>query len=316
MEAEISKEEVRNKLGEIIQNGFSQPIIYLKKSPSVDSIKQTIADNNNILLHNTPIAASNAINGELMKQLFQANENGDRPELIDAARYGSWTLNMNQIKIAIEEFSNYIIQNTLIAFCSMMDYTGPIFRSIIDYLPIKQYVSDALNDGDITHFLQQYMYDCGKNSFGCLFDLDRTKEETYVADAARVKQYHTLMSTQLNQVIYTKICKACDKAITETLLGSRVSPNKTYIIDKGCKYYSLKETGIETAHEIYYKLNVDFVHLADKLMGMVVVPMCTNLFESDLFTSFFYIYQMGIGQDQSMDVPFPSSGKFIEEYDE
>ncbi len=280
---EVSNE---NNILSNVRESFKQPILYLKQVPNADKINDIIKENANILLHNAPIEASTHINDSLFNKMIRNEDEG----LIDAITSQNNSLNYNQCYIAVREFCNYIIQNTIISFCTMLDFTGNMYKSIIDYLPIKTYVAESLNNGDIYTIIDNFIFNNKQNSFDKLMNC--TDDESFKYISERISSYNIIIISQMNQIIYTRLCEACNKALIEVLLGTRVSPNKSYVVDKACEYFNIKNNGIQTVHEVYYRLNTDLVNKIDRLMEIVVCPMNYNTFNLKMFSNLFYIFRI------------------------
>lgn len=279
------------KIMDAMMNNFTQPILYLQKAPNADIINEIIK--NQQMLHTAPLEASKCINTFLAKKFIE--EGKETPDLLSDVST-VYNLDYNQTQIALDEFIMYSIHNTIIGFCTMLDYTGPIFKSIIDYIPIKKYVSDDLlgDTTSIKRILNNFIFSRGKSSFSYIFNTINPISEVDISNTYNLGE---LFANQLSQALYTKICGACDRAITEVLLGTRTSPNKQYIYDSCCKYFGIKDKGISTVHEAYYKLNTTLVNMIDKLMAVVVTPMCKRIFMGDTFLNMYYVFDMfGFGR--------------------
>ena len=268
-------------------NSLTQPILYLEKIPIADKITDIVKKNANCLLHTSPILSSIAMNANVVDRL-------DCEEFVNNAGPMGMDLNLVNMRIITEQITNYVVQNTTIAFCNMLDYTGKYFRTLIDYLPLKAYVSNALLEREtpssIYTFFSNIIRRFDHYTFDKAFDI---ANDNYDHDAGVLYTYYQECTSQLCSLIYTKLCEACDKAITEVLLGTRVSPNLKYVVEAGCTYFGIKNVSIiDAKNEVYFRLNTTLVNMIDKFMQVTVVPMSTAVCEQYLYQSFYYCYAM------------------------
>ncbi len=289
----VSNEETKKTslIHEISRNGMIQPILYIERvdgkenEPKVANILKK-----NDMLHTAPMNASHEINGNLAEAVTYEPKHNEMFMFENI-----WKLERNQAEIYTQEATNYIIQHTFISFCAMLDNTGKNFRDIIDYLPIKRYVLEELNKSsrgslsDINDLLYDFIADTSNNSFVAVYNSVDTIDNIDVANS-KLQAYCYAASSQLAQLIYSKICAGCDKALTEYLLGVCNTPNIEFIIKAAYRYFNIKETEINARYEVYYRLNAALVHMIDILMKNFVTRMCDEFFIVNFFSSFNYIY--------------------------
>lgn len=284
------KEMTTDKFVESVEkdiNQMVQPILYMRKAPADNSIINNIKNGEANMLHTAPITSSARIN--LNNVVARATED---KKFIDQIGPSSSRLSFNQESIAIEEFINYTIQNTIIGFCAMIDNTGDKFRNMVNNTRIKQLVYEELVSKDsysIRDFIINFIYNRHNNSFRNTFSINNTAplEETFDA----LIEHNNIIISQLDQLIFTKLCIGCDKSISEILLGLRVSPNLKYIVDAGIEYFKLDTKSIpDIKYEVYYRLNTTLVSMLNKFMVVVVHPMVDNLIRNISYFSYYYIF--------------------------
>ncbi len=282
-----------NLFKEISDHGMVQPILYIRRVDGKEGMpKAAKLVSENDMLHTAPVNATHGINVSIADAV-RSNENVYKSFMFD----NLWKLANNQSQLYAEEVTNYVVQNTFISFCAMLDNTGRNFREIIDYLPIKRYVLEELNKNssfgpghtsDIFEIIYAFVSDYSKNSFVELFNSKTTNDDEIQKENAKLQAYCVSSSAQLSQMIYSKICSGCDRALTEYLLDD--TPNIEYIVKAAFRYFNIKETEINARHEAYYRLNVTLVKMIDSLMKNCVCPMSDNFFTLNFFASFNYIF--------------------------
>ena len=295
---EVTTNTVETKeslISNISKHGMVQPILYIRRVDGKDGepkVAKILKDND--MLHTAPMNATHDINGciaeavtydERSKEMFMFNN--------------LWALSNNQNLIYAQEVTNYIVQNTFISFCALLDNTGRNFRDIVDYLPIKRYVLEELNKptsfgpgntSDIFELLYRFVSDSSDNSFVGVYNDANIKDNDINAANNKLQAYCTATASQLSQMINSKLCAGCDKALTEYLLGVSNTPNIEFIVKAAYRYFNIKETEINARYEAYYRLNTTLVHMIDTLMKNSVVHMCDEFFMYNFFASFNYIY--------------------------
>ena len=126
---------IRNDIGQMIQ-----PILYMRKVPE-DSVIKTKEDLQ--MLHTSPIIGTAEV--MLNTVTSRLSEDGFKESLgSNACR----SLGFNQIDITVNEFTNYIIQNVMISFCSMLDNAGETFKAMVLNTRIKSIVNEELNSSN------------------------------------------------------------------------------------------------------------------------------------------------------------------------
>ena len=278
---------IRNDIGQMIQ-----PILYMRKVPE-DSVIKTKEDLQ--MLHTSPIIGTAEV--MLNTVTSRLSEDGFKESLgSNACR----SLGFNQIDITVNEFTNYIIQNVMISFCSMLDNAGETFKAMVLNTRIKSIVNEELNSSNemssISLLLNRFLSRTGENSYANTFDPSNENikcEKDMQIAFNNLIEYNSHIANQLNQLIYYKLCKACDKAISEILLGTRVSPNCKYIVDAGMKYFNLSYKDYnQNKYEVYYRLNTTLVDMLDKFMCAVVVPMNDLVVNKMAYITYSYMYEI------------------------
>lgn len=276
---------IRDDIGHMIQ-----PILYMRKVPD-DSVIKTKEDLQ--MLHTSPIIGTAEI--MLNTVTSRLSEDGFKESLGTSAS----SLGFNQTVITVNEFTNYIIQNVMISFCAMLDNAGETFKAMVLNTRIKAIVNEELNSDEMTSIntlVYRFLSRTGENSYANTFDPsnDSIKSEKDMQIAFdNLIQYNSYIANQLNQLIYYKLCKACDKAISEILLGTRVSPNCKYIVDAGMKYFNLSYKDYnQNKYEVYYRLNTTLVDMLDKFMCAVVVPMNDLVVHKMSYITYSYMYEI------------------------
>ena len=240
-------------------------------------------------------------NTDVLKSL---STNDTFSNLVYNGRYG---YDFNQRKITSEEFTNYIVQTIMTGFCSMIDYTGKIFNSMMSYIRVKNYVYDELTKSqamcdiksDIAMFMDRVMSDgCPDDNYKTLVNLNKDIDFNDKDLLVRIHDHYMLYGFQLKQLIFSKICRGCDKALSDVLLGIKISPNKGYLIENGCKYYNIKHNGPDVNYQIYYYLNAELTNMNNRLMEAVVAPAIDKIFDTYLFNSLYFIYYGGTPMDK------------------
>lgn len=270
------------KTNEDFYNAFKdqtkvQPILFIQNpSDTASNILKT-----SYMLSTAPLVASQDLNISTLKKIITDHEYANN------IKSASWSLDQNQKNITKDEVTNYIIQSLIVSFCNMLDSTGNLFGSLIEYMPIKNYVVTELNDKNspdsIYQFISTYIY--------CQYQQDFGYSRCNTEKIDQVLQFNNLIVDQLCQLIYTKFCKAIDKAITEVLFGIRLTPNIDTIIEIGCKYFNISGKSTNIRNEIYIRLNAVFVHMLDMLMSKVYLPLINHLFNDVLVGSAYYLYE-------------------------
>ena len=286
---ELSNDDLIDLVGNDICSHI-QPVLYMKKAIPDNSILKK--DNAPEMLHVSPIKSSALLTMENVTRRLFCNE---YTESFGTAAYA---LGNNQLNITVEEFTNYIVQNTLISFCAMIDNTGELFRAMVLNTRIKGIVQEELLDEEnyvssIKGFISRFLTRQGDCSFISTFDTtkDGFKPEDIDKDFNGLQNFNDNIVSQLDQLIYFKLCRACDRAISEILLGTRISPNQKYIVDAGIKYFGLKmDTSIDYRYEVYYRLNLELVNMLNKFMSAVIVPMSDLVVNRMAYLTYYYIY--------------------------
>ena len=299
---------IADKFVDMVQkdiNEMIQPVLFLKKAPVEGSVLHEIKSGEKEMLHTSPIAASatlmvNNIVSRCLKDEEFKNNIGPSSSCLSTIQKG----------IAVEEFTNYVIQNTNISFCAMIDNTGDLFRKMICNTRIKQIVYEDLIDNNsglnysynIRGFISDFIHRRDANSFQKVFNVNTdngTNEEIRKTFAA-LADHNEIIISQFCQLIFTKLCISCDKAISEILLGTRVSPNLKYMIDAGIEYFKLNTKAIpDIKYEVYYRLNTTLTYMLNRFMIAVVNPMVRNLIEYISYLSYYYFF--GIISDEYYD---------------
>lgn len=318
MEYEISNEDVQkyneaddeknitdmnDKLCNCIRNDICQmiqPILYMRKVPD-DSVIKTKEDLQ--MLHTSPIIGTAEV--MLNSVTSRLSEDGFKESLGSSA---CSSLGFNQIDITVNELTNYIIQNIMISFCSMLDNAGETFKAMVLNTRIKAIVNEELNSDEmpsISTLLYRFLSRTGENSYTNTFDPSNNNikcEKDMQIAFNNLMEYNSHVANQLNQLIYYKLCKACDKAISEILLGTRVSPNCKYIVDAGMKYFNLSYKDYnQNKYEVYYRLNTTLVDMIDKFMCAVVVHMNDIVVNKMAYITYSYMYEI-ISRENFKDI--------------
>ena len=291
------KEEIMNQINEVFNSTYTQPVLYLKKAPACDDIKKVVENNDNRLLHNSPLLSNGSLNSAYINICTGDNTNNNPiPSILESRE--TYNLSYKQIDLTAYNIELYVANNVIMSFCGMLDMTGIYFRKMIDYTPIRTYVQQELYDDnrEILRFFKKIFYHSSSISYKELFSVynDIKTEEEFYESCNKVKAMNLIYSSQLSQIIYRKLCAACDKAIQEILLGTRVSPNKHFMTECGMKYYGIKGDYHDPmiSQQVYYRLNVDLVNMIDRFMSAVVVPMDTDLFEIGIYASLYYVFEL------------------------
>lgn len=291
---EFNREEARDQIAKVFNGTFIQPVLYLKKAPSADDIKNIVDKADGHLLHNSPLLSNGSINSAYVN--IMTDEKSNNPICDILVSDISFQLSAAQIDLTSKNIELYIVNNVLMSFCGMLDMTGHLFRKMIDYTAIKTYLQQELSDDEILSFIRRILYSSNSYSFRKLFNVnnDITSAEDFYNAADKLRAMNLINSSQLSQILYRKLCAACDKAIQEILLGTRVSPNKHIVTENGMKYYGIKGDyhDVMISQQVYYRLNVDLVNMIDRFMSIVVVPMNNDLFETGIYASLYYVFDL------------------------
>ena len=295
---ELNPEEFKDRLYESINNDLEemvQPVLLMKKALPEESI---IKDGNLEMLHTSPIISSSLL---MLNNVTKRLSDTEFTEGLGSS--GASTLSYNQMEIATNEFTNYLIQNTLISFCNMLDNTGENFKSMVMNTRIKTMIAEELNREEydvasIRGLVLRYVNRTCNNSYVSAFSNNDKFLSENNQDIATVfnnlMEFNSQYASQLEQVIFFKLCRACDRAISEVLLGTRVSPNMKYVVDAGVKYFALNnfKNPVDARYEVYYRLNNTLVNMINKFMMAVVVPMCSLVINKLSYLSYYYIYEV------------------------
>lgn len=282
VEEEKGSSEVTNDIIDASQDrAMIQPLLFLQgDGKETDDLIKYIE--NNKLLHSAPAEASSYINAQFTKRIVNDEEYAKTIKEFEYYIYNSKVLTI------VEEITRYVSQNVLISFCNLIDWTGPVFTEIVSNIPLKAYVSNILNDNEhngIKNLISRYIHEFSKASYVYCFNPSNDDAKQHLDG---LYEKNKITSLELAQIIYHDLCKACDDAITESILGTRNVPNLKYIFQTACKYFGIKFVGLDNRQEIYIKLNATLVHMIDELMGAVIVPMCDQLFAGAMFASYYF----------------------------
>ena len=276
---------------------YIQPVLYMKKAIPANSVINE--KNGTEFLHVSPLVSSSSIN------ICNTLANLQSTKFTDSFGVSpAYSLGYNQANITSDEVVNYIVQNVTISFCNMIDNCGDLFKAMVLNTRIKSTVYEALvtsadfnEDISIRTFIHNFITRKGESSYAAVmsndsfYNKDKSDQEIF----AQFKRYQDTITSQLEQLIYFKLCKACDKAISEILLGIKISPNQKYVVDAGIKYFKLDSkniSNVDIRYEVYYRLNLELVDMLNKFMVAVVVPMSSNLIKHILYLMQFFVYDV------------------------
>lgn len=293
----MNKEEIDNIISinnsdelmdQIGNGGMIQPIIYLPRATNKDELNNIFSDKD--FLHIAPVNIFALGNKSVQKEYFKNSDD------VQSLKPVAYRLNgFNDVYI-INAAKNYLYQNSLIVVTGMLDSTGKKFRSIIDYIPIKQYIDKMFKDNSSTYSdpINSILHSCIDNSGVGTYN--------YLSDTANPLDGNIMRTThnfykaagfQISINLFSAICIATSNAINDVILLHE-SPNISYIIDNGCEYFNISKVNkphVQIKHELYYYLNAALTDMYKHLFTTVIEPMCIDFCTNTLFSSFFYVYK-------------------------
>lgn len=272
------------------------------QSPALDRILQSLGDdsirispivftsignNRNYGLIDLPLQISQAIN-------FKISDDYERLDSLTDSQLR--TLNFESRGITAYEAANYIIQNSFMSFCSLIDQCDLNQNTkVLTYLPIKQMVYESLN--------KAHRPVCDN-----LDHLNRTfavSHESIFKDANDVQ--HAALDNTVNyalsirdiilQNIVDAICIGTDKAVNDILMQVHTVPNINEIYLEISRYIPAAGEFQKSAPEAYS--TVCTIAIKSYLRDQIITLIGRNLIPTieSLVSKLFYI-QANVYDDQ------------------
>lgn len=166
-----------------------------------------------------------------------------------------YNITMDNKYLAAKLATDYIIQNSFINICNMIDNSEFTKLGYSDYFNIKQFVNDELLK------FRDWIYDIIN---ACIYPANKLitcEKKEFDKNTKSLIDFLTIKSSQISICIYNALCIGIDKAINDIVFQVHVIPNINLLYDKlksdygfGSKMHNIiNEYNFSTCASIYLK---------------------------------------------------------------
>lgn len=272
----INEEETLSKL--INDVPFIQPFI-------MGSDKPIDRD----MLHSAPLNASAEFNRYVMN---------NKEEFMKNVKNSAYMLSDNQKAITAKNYTEFLMRNTFINYCAMVDNFGYRLKKLISVVPLKETLYSYMFGersveyaSTLKNIVAGYIY----GIFNASGSVDFVSDDDEFVARARESRYATqVVSSQINQELFSIICHATDTAVSQVYDNVFGSPNYKHILDNAIEILGFevdKKNSASAAWAISSAIKEMLAGAINNLMTIITAN-TDNSIMSGLFGNFYFVFDM------------------------